>query len=186
MSSNPISLGRVPGEPSSVRVVEADGGDPLERAIERLRDEAHAEGLATGIARANSEAAQALSLAAERLAARVEEVEPSMARTAVELAVQIAQDLICVEIEQGRHDLERIVRETLQASGVGRQACTVHLNPGDAAQIADVPFRAGTEIVADVEVARGDVHVETSNGLFVRDMKDALASISERILESLR
>ena len=77
--------------------------------------------------------------------------------------------------------MERIVRETLQAAGVGRGTCVVHLNPSDAARLADVVFRAGTTLESDPEVAPGDVHVTTPRGLLVRDVEAAVASIGERL-----
>ena len=46
-------------------------------------------------------------------------------------------------------------------------------------------FRTGTRIQADEGVSRGDVHVETSLGLLVREAFGALESIEQRLLEEL-
>jgi hypothetical protein len=61
----------------------------------------------------------------------------------------------------------------------------VHVNPVDAERLADVPFRAGTELEADPGVPAGSVHVTTPQGLLVRDLDQALGSIREHLLGSL-
>lgn len=170
-----------------MRIVEADGSTAaLDVAVEGLRDEAHAEGVAHGVEIAQQNAAKAIEDAALRLDAYREEAAAALAETSVELAIEIARHLVCAEVESGRHDVTRIVRETLQASAVGRGSCVVHVHPDDAKDLANTPFRSGTRVEPDIGVKRGDVHVDTPNGLFVRDLDDALAAIAERILESLR
>ncbi len=186
MSSRRVDPG-TSAELRAVRIVEPDeGASAMDLAVERLRDEAHAEGVARGMEIAQEHAAKALADAVARLDAYREEAAASLAKTSVELAVEIARHLLCVEIEAGRHAVERIVRETLLASAVGRGVCVVHVHPDDAADLASATFRSGTRIEPDIGVKRGDVHVETPNGLFVRDLDDALAAIEERILETLR
>ena len=152
-----------------------------EEARELLLARARAEG-----ERAGREAAGAsLDAAVLRLNAIEEEVRGSLARTAAELALEIARTLLRTELARGSYDLERIVRETLGEASVGRSACIVHLHPADHARLADVRFRSGTRLEPDEGVARGDVHVETSLGLMVRDLDGALESIGKRLREDL-
>ena len=186
MSSRSIQLGCNPAEIADVRIVEAACGSARDVVVERLVDKAQANGFAEGVNAANVTSAQALSEAAAQLDAYREEAMGSVVRTSVELAIEIARHLICVEVESGRHDVERIVREALAASGTGRGECVVHLHPDDTATLAGVQFRAGTRLEPDVGVARGEVQIETQSGVLVRDLKDALQSIGERILASLR
>lgn len=136
--------------------------------------------------RAGREAAgAALDAAVLRLNVIEEEVRASLARTAAELALEIARTLLRTELARGNYDLERIVRETLGEASVGRSACVVHLHPADHARLADVRFRSSTRLEPDEGVARGDVHVETALGLLVRDLDGALESIGKRLQEDL-
>ena len=64
-------------------------------------------------------------------------------------------------------------------------ACEVHLHPTDFAKLADTRFRSGTQLFADEGVPLGDVHVESTLGLLVRDTTDSLAAIEQRLLEDL-
>jgi len=57
------------------------------------------------------------------------------------------------------------------------------LNPADHARLADIRFRTGTTIQADDGVPRGDVHVETSLGIMVRETMGSLDAIEKRLLE---
>lgn len=164
--------------PAQAQVAPGD----LEAAIQRRIDAAHSAGVAIGRKQDRDQAAQALETACERLDRARESASAQIARTAVELAVEIARTIVRSEIEIGRHGLEGMVREALAASGVGRGACVVHLHPLDAASLADVKFRVGTNVEADEAVLRGDVHVSTPQGLLVREVHDALRSIRERLL----
>lgn len=109
----------------------------------------------------------------------------SLSRGSIELALEIARALLRTELREGHYELEKIVRETLGESGVGRNPCVVHLNPADHARLADVRFRSGTRLEPDEGVPRGDVHVETPLGLFVRSMDRALEAIAQRLREEL-
>ena len=167
--------------PSNARVASGELDAALERLIRRRCDAAHAE----GELRARNSAAGALEAACAQLERAREEAAAALARQSVELAVEIAGVLVRREIEAGRHALETIVRESLAASGVGRGACVVHLNPSDATMLAEVRFRAGTTIEADDAIPRGDVHVSTPHGLLVRETAEALRSIHDRLLGAL-
>lgn len=185
MSAERLDLGFPPARLAGVRVVSAThgaSGAALDQAVERLLSEARAEGAAGERRRS----AGALAAAVERLDVHRAEASLELAQTAVELALEIARHLVAVEVECGRHDIERIVREALAASGAGRGECVVHLHPADAAALAGTTFRAGTRVEADHGVARGEVQVETPNGLLVRNLGDAMDEIGRRILGSLR
>jgi len=186
LSRRRIPLGPAGASLSGARTVAADGAAaPLDLVVEKLRDEAHARGVAEGIAIANAGAAQALADAAAALEARAEEASELVASTSVELAVEIARHIVRAEVDAGRHDVERIVRETLAAGRVGRAECTVHLHPDDAAALAGVEFRSGTKIEADVGVGRGEAQVVTPSGLLVRDLDESFADIRRRMRTTL-
>lgn len=141
--------------------------------------------LAEGERRGGAAAAQLLDQAAARIQASEPDSRAEIARAACELALEIARTLLRAELTRGNYDLEGLVRETLGVAAVGRSPCVVHLNPADHARLSEVRFRSGTRIEPDQGVARGDVHVETSLGLLVRDLDGALESIGKRLKEEL-
>lgn len=165
-------------QPSGVRI--ADGGLDTVRA--RLEDGLRARAREAGRREALDAAAGALEAAAARLDEARESAVEQLTRACVALSVEIARELVQQEFDAGRYDLERIVRESLSVSGVARgESVVVHVHPEDAASLEGVPFRAGTSVVGDPEIARGDVHVTTPHGTLVRDLDHALTSIGERL-----
>jgi flagellar biosynthesis/type III secretory pathway protein FliH len=171
---------------TGVRVVDASVAEMRSRWDGEDVESAFARGVAQGEARALAATAGALDRAVATLEAARSRAEQDLSHAAVELAIEIARTLVRAEIDAGRYDIERIVRESLAASGVGRRACVVHLNPIDAERLKSVPFRSATVIEPDLEVARGDVHVTTPHGILVRDVDSALDSIAERIRGDLK
>jgi flagellar biosynthesis/type III secretory pathway protein FliH len=162
------------------------GEGRLQDALERLLEQRESAGFAAGREAARSEALLRLDEATARLCAANEAVNATLASDSVELALCIAAELVRTNVAAQRHDMEAIVRDALSASGVGRGACTVHVSPADAARLADVPFRAGTRIEADPDVRAACVQVEAPQGLLVRDIEAALASITARLREEAR
>lgn len=171
--------------PRALRVCAGDEAALRARWKEEARAAAFEEGRAAGRAEQQAE----LGTALERLFGELEELhEAALARLASDaagLAVEIARELVRGEIRAQRHDIERIVRETLAASGTGRGACVVHLNPRDAQRLERVHFRARTQIESDPAVPEGDVHVTTPQGLLVRDLEHALDALCERLRQEL-
>jgi flagellar biosynthesis/type III secretory pathway protein FliH len=167
--------------PTGVRIVDATRAGFLARRAREAEENAFARGRAEGHQAALAAAAGALLRASDSLQEAQKQGAADVARDATRLAIEIARTLLRCEIDAGRYDIERIVRETLQASGAGRGACVVHLNPVDVARLEGVVFRVGTRLEADPEVPPGDVHVTTQRGLLVRDVEQALAAIAERL-----
>jgi len=185
LSAERITL--APGAPPirGARVV-PEARSAVSHALARARSAALAEGLARGRAEAQARAAGALDAAAEELETERRRACDALGESAVELAFEIARELVRVEVSAARHDIERMVRDTLESSSVGRSRCVVHLNPADVQALEGVPFRSGTTLEPDIGVARGDVHVETSLGLMVRELDGALESIAESLREMVR
>lgn len=121
----------------------------------------------------------------ERLEAFRHEATEEVARDTVELAVEIARQLVQCQVHAGDYDLERMVRGALDAADVGRGTCTVHVAPADHERLNEVPFREGTRVVADPEMRPGDLHVATPRGLLVRELEPTLDAIREQLLEEL-
>lgn len=177
------SVARVEEAPLGARLVEGDLRAALDRRIASVRAEAHAAGVRDGVRAASEAAAARLDEAAEALAAQRLEAEGAVSGLAVELAIEIASALVRREVNAGNHAVETIVREALASAETGRAACKVHVHPTDAAALAGVTFRSGTEICSDEGVQRGSVHVETERGLLVRDSGELLERIGRRLRE---
>ena len=156
-----------------------------QRIREADRSAAYERGVRDGLQQAQAQAAGALEAAVERLDEARELALDQLTSAAVELSVEIARQLVQVELRAGHYDLERIVRMSLAHSGLGRGSAIVQVNPGDAERLAQVTFRAGTEIVPNNALDAGDVHVESPNGLLVREVETALESIREQLLEDI-
>lgn len=177
---------RTAAPPSAARVVPAAPVEAFAAIVRRAVDAAFERGREQGLRDAFAAAAGSLERASGEVAAAVEAARAEVGETAVRLALEIASTLLRAEVDAGRYDLERVVRDALEDSGVGRAPCTVHLNPVDLRKLDGVRFRAGTELVGDPAVSPGDVHVATADGLLVRELDRAVRSIGERILGDLR
>lgn len=170
---------RVPANPVALRVV--DAAEVRARAEAEARG--HARGLAEGAGRTLGSAIRRLEEAADELQRAREASDRAVVEDTTRLALAIAREIVRTEIDAGRYDLQRIVREALAASGAGRTACVVHLNPIDVERLSGVQFRVATRLESDPEVAPGDVHVSTQRGTLVRDIDAALANLAERFQE---
>jgi flagellar assembly protein FliH len=162
--------------PRAVRVV-ATGAAAVAGFAERQRRQVASqalEGVADQVARLVS------TLEGER-----QTVQAGLARVAVELALVIAREVVRRELRQGNYDLEAIVREALAESSLAAGPCRVRVNPVDRPGLEAIPFRSGTTLVADEGVRRGDVQVETSLGVLVRESARLLDAVEQRLLEAL-
>ncbi len=170
-----------------VRVVER----PTDRStfdvvLAAERERAFAAGVDAGRVAERQEAAGRLDQAVERVVELENAAGTELARVSVELALTIARTILKSELEDGGHDIEAMVRETLAEADTGRQPCVVHLNPTDYARLADASFRSGTTIQADDGVPTGDVHVETALGLLVREAFGAIEDVERRLRAEVR
>jgi len=161
--------------------------------LDAVRDEVHARtvtaaferGREAGRREAVQGAVQSLNAAVSRLDDARERAEQDLPREVVELAVEIADQLLRVRLADGAYDLERMVRNALAGGGSERSQCVVSVHPKDYAQLEGVVFREDTSVVPRADLTPGTVHVETRRGLLVRDPLEALAEVREALLEGL-
>ncbi len=146
---------------------------------------AHEQGFLAGMKQANQTAAKALDEGLDRLDKAREEALAILSTSAVELAVDIARQIVRVEIDAGNYDLERIVRGALSQSGLGRGEAVIHVCPADHERLQEVTFRNGTEVEIDSTLKPGDVHVQAAQGLLVREVSECLSAVREQLLEDL-
>ena len=170
---------RLHAPPSAAQARPGDGETAV--LVEAARREGREEGLRSAL---ESGAGQ-LEALLHKVDEAAERSQEELARTAVELAVEIAAALVGTRIEAGDYDLERIVRAALADADLGRGACVVHLSPADEERLQGVLFRAGTRLEVDAHLPAGVVHLTTPRGLLVRDPEAALDSIREQLLEEV-
>ena len=170
MSSKTIHLGTQPAV-DAIHVPGAPSG------LEVLLAMARRQGYEQGRQEALAEASEPLQRAAQVVDEIAAGAEARMSRSAAELAFTISRALLQQEIPEGRYDIEKMVRQALADSEVGRGQCTVHLNPADHERLADVAFRSGTSLQSDAGVPPGEVQVETPLGLIVRSLDEALEKL---------
>ncbi len=162
--------------PSEARVLD---GDLSSYALAR-REARESQLRKEGFDSAAQTAAHALELAGDKLIGCRDDLEAS----AVMLAMDIAQELLRVELGKGNYDITKIVREVLASHSGSTGSTILHVNPEDAASLADVPFRSGTQIQADPSIRRGDVRLQTDQGMMVREMDECLKSIRNKLIEA--
>jgi flagellar biosynthesis/type III secretory pathway protein FliH len=168
--------------PSAIRAVPGTLAS-YEREQRELREAGlQSAARAAGLAEAQSTSAQAIERAASELDAARAGLADSLAETAAALAVQMLQELLRVELVAQNYDIVEIVRSTIREAGNSPGAMIIHVHPEDAAALADTPLRTGTQVQPDPTIRRGDVHVQTPQGLLVRELDECVASIRERIL----
>lgn len=168
----------LPKKPRGARLFAGDLSAYIQRevdaAFERGRDEALGG------------TCNLMAQAARRIDHAREEALLEIPAFTVRFIEEVARQLLHIELGEQRHDIEKMVRETLAQSGVGRGECTVHVNPRDMERLTPSSFRRGTEIQADPEVQPGCVQITTPQGLLVRDVDLCIKHASERIHEHLR
>jgi len=171
---------RLHAAPSGARIVPGSLQD-----LAALRRRERADALrAEGHALATQGAVQVLDRAAARFEEQVAELHGQVAELAARIAMDVAQELLRKELREGNYDIEAIVRSVLGQTGPGG-AKTLRVHPEDAAALEGAAFRTGTTVVADPAVRRADVHLETDQGMLVRDIDACVAAIRENLLEAL-
>lgn len=170
----------VSAPPTGVRIAETTLG-----ALADARRHEHEERLrAEGFQLATQSAVGLLERALEELAVERQGMLTNIAEHAAQLAVEIAQELLRKELKEANYDITAIVRSVLEETSVSGPN-TLRVNPEDAAALESVSFRTGTVIESDPAIRRGDVHLETAQGVLVRDIDACLATIRENLLEAM-
>lgn len=177
-----ITLSRKPSGATIRPVALANLGSQVQQAD---LEAARAQGFQAGVLQANQEAAKAMDLAVDRLEKSRQEALDTLSTSAVELAVEIARQIVRVEIQAENYDLERIVRGSLSQAGLGRGKAVIHVCTQDYKRLEEVTFRNGTEVEVDSTLQPGDVHVQAAQGLLVREVSECIAAVREQLLEDL-
>lgn len=186
-SPEPLALGFTPTR-VGVRQL------PYQEALEALTEEraqarveaARASAQSETDASVRAELTETVNCVIDAMHAERELVESSITETAVTIALEIARQILRVELEEGRYELQTVVRECLAKGTRGRGACQVHVSPTDYERLQDMRLRAATELLADPGLSLGEVRVESPQGLVVRDPESVLERITEALAETQR
>ena len=168
--------------------------------LQQVHDEGHARGLAEGreqaqlasqqqmdeyIAGQGREAAERLAQVAHSLEASLAGLQQSMAQEVLQLACDIARQVVRREVAGNPQAMLPVVREALGMLTAESRPATVRLNPGDWAAL-EKPLReefASTRIEwqADSAVQGGDCLVESAgmviNGTLDKRWRRAIAAL---------
>lgn len=163
------------------------------KGLDAIRDALTARQVAAAYQRGHTEGSREtlqggvriLTTAAAQLDAARERAELDLPREVLELAVELADQILRLRLAEGAYDIERIVRSALAGGGTERGRCVVHLHPDDLARLDGARFREDTVLAANSDLAPGTVHVETKRGLLLRDPHEALEQVREALLEGL-
>lgn len=187
MSRDPLQLGFLP---TAVRVAEGPSEQVFEAMVEAnavARAEAAAEAAQERTDTAvRAELAALVDQTIEAVHAERETVESTIAESATKIALQIAQVVLRTELDEGRYELERVVRECLAKGTKGRGECQVFVCQPDFDRLQTMRLRSKTELLVDPSLKPGEVRVESPQGLVVRDPDAVLDRITEALQEALR
>ncbi|CAB5699305.1 flagellar assembly protein H [Delftia tsuruhatensis] len=154
--------------------------DRLHELLEQARAEGHAQGLEQGrqeaqqqwqqhmddyVSGAGREAAQRIETLLSGLDAGFRQLQSDTAQELLELACDIARQVVRQELRSQPQALLPVVREALDMLAADARAATVRLNPADFSALdealrAEHGARTQVQWVSDASVAQGDVRVD--------------------------
>lgn len=174
--------------PAPAPVPQQDAAE-IEALLQEAREQAHAEGRAQGLAQGRAEAtnewqqrmdsytsgagretAQRLQGLVEKCEDSLQALEQNMASEVLQLACDIARQVVRQELACKPEALLPVVREALDMLVTEGRAVTVRLNPVDW-EVLDAPLRAEhgaagkLQWLADASVPAGDVRVDSGGAV---------------------
>lgn len=169
---------RVPGRPVGVKLLGRDGAEAVvQQALERAR----AEGYAAAESGQMAELSARVEAAVEQSSEAELALREQFAQAACELAVVLAERLVCATVDAGGHDVEGLVRRALSQSLPDPSGLTVRLNPGDVLALSKVEFSSEVRFEPDKSLQPGDVVVESSHGRLVRSLRELIADLANQL-----
>lgn len=166
--------------------------------IEAIERTAHAEGYARGHAEGfehgHREAVQLVREQAERfrdivdfLARPLAELDHEVERTLVALTIEVARRLVDDQLQLDPTLTAQVVRDAVASLAQPPREARVHLNPDDAAILAEhltaPPDVSSWRIVPDRELRRGDCRVLTDNAQIDALLDTRQAGVARALLE---
>lgn len=116
--------------------------------------------------------------------AEVAALRESLLDNAIELGAVLAEAVIGRELERDL-DLASVVRGCFERAGAETSSCRVRVHPDAVAGLERAGITQRVEVVADLDLARGEVRLDTPVGTLVHDPRAALAQARDALLAQL-
>lgn len=143
----------------------------VEAELTRLRETARAEGYAAGQAAGREEGEQAckrMQQLAESFSSALDNLDFRLADMVLELALDVARQVVSVELETHPERILDVVRMALKQMAENSREARLLLNPEDAALVRphldQVLDKNRLRIVEDARIVRGGCLIETPQG----------------------
>lgn len=177
---------RVPaGQPASPKL------GPSVDELERIENEARAEGFAAGKAEGLAAAEQEMSELRQQLQHLINsfntpmsELDHEVAEALGELAVQIAGRLVQHHLEVHPEELSALTASALNLVGEMQREAEVRLHPADLGLLQESEQSFKARLVADSSLQRGDIRVHTPVVRIDATLKARLSSALNAIRQS--
>ncbi len=182
-SLDPVRLS-VP--PSSVRVRPEPSGQALDAVIAEILESERTLAFEAGRAQANAELAGLVDQLTSELDEDAAHNLNELAEASTRIGIQVARELLKLEVVAAGHDIEAMVRSALGQLRSGRDACQVRLHPEDLARLEGVAFGSTVSFEAEPSIRRGDVVVISPQGRLVRSLDDAMDAIGDALRAELQ
>ena len=157
----------------------------LESLQQQAFDEAHAAGYAAGKADARAQVERFEALM-KSLARPLEDLDESVERELVALAVSVAKMIIRRELRTDPGEIVAVVRDALALLPVGVREIRVHLHPEDAALVRSLASTAEAQpvwrIVEDPVLTRGGCRIESESSQIDARLETRIGAVVSRLL----
>jgi|GEM_PF-6456059 len=134
--------------------------------------------------RARAEVAAELAEFVRGCRAEVEALKESLLDNAIELGAVLAEAAIQRALDDDL-DLAPAVRACFERSGADAGSCRVRVHPDAVASLERAGLTERVEVAGDLDLARGEVRLDTPVGTLVHDPKQALAQVRDALLTQL-
>jgi flagellar assembly protein FliH len=157
----------------------------LESLQQQAFDEAHAAGYAAGRTEARAQVERFETLM-KSLARPLEDLDASVERELVALAVSVAKMLVRRELRTDPGEIVAVVRDALALLPVGVRDVRLHLHPEDAALVRALASSAESQpmwrIVEDPTLTRGGCRVESESSQIDARLETRIGAVVSRLL----
>lgn len=166
--------------------------EELEKIYEDARAEGYRQGFEEGMAAGENNRHEVTMAEMARLTALTGNLQISLAHMdqtiadqLLDLALEIATQVLRSRIEVKRDILAPVIREAIAALPIHHTKLVVHLNPDDAAmvkeELGEQFAQSGTHIIEDTEISPGGCSLRTGNS----EIDATIETRWKRVLEAL-
>lgn len=171
--------------PAAVRAVDGSVGvAALVRRAQAASDRRVEEARAAALEDARREVAAEVAELVRGCHAEVDALKESLLDNAIELGAVLAEAAVHRSFA-GELDLAPTVQACFARSGAEAGTCRVRVHPDAVASLERAGITERVEVVADLDLTRGEVRLDTPVGTLVHDPNEALAQVRDALLTQL-